>query len=143
MPSDHSRSPNFTQLFNDSYERIVAKGSEAFYQRFYDHFIVSSPKVAEAFANTDMEKQYDMLSLSLMQIMSFASDRRSNPYIEKIAKQHAQLNITDDLFELWAQCLLATVREMDEHYDAHVELAWRVTIAPGLEFIRAYGALTD
>ena len=143
MPSDGSRSPDFNQLFNDSYERIVAHGSEPFYQRFYEHFVAASPEVADAFANTDMERQYDMLSLSLMQIMSFASDRRSNPYIEKIASLHARLNISDNLFSLWAQCLIATVREMDDHYDAQVEIAWRVTIAPGLEFMRAYGALTD
>ncbi|BFM10054.1 globin [Simiduia litorea] len=143
MSSNGSRSPDFNKLFNDSYERIMARGSDVFYQRFYDHFIAASPEVAKAFVNTDMKRQYEMLSLSLMQIMSFASDRRSNPYIEKIANIHARLNISGNLFTLWAQCLIATVREMDDHYDAHVELAWRVTIAPGLEFMRAYCELAE
>ncbi|MDN3638194.1 globin [Simiduia curdlanivorans] len=143
MPTKESRSADFNKLFNDSFERIMARGSEAFYQRFYEHFIAASPEVAKAFANTDMERQYDMLSLSLMQIMSFASDRRSNPYIEKIANIHARLSISSDLFGMWGRCLIATVREMDDHYDAHVELAWRVTIAPGLEFMRAYCELAE
>lgn len=141
--SEKSAPLNFTQLFNDSYERLMDASQHDFFQAFYLHFVAASPEVAAAFANTDMEKQYDMLHLSLMQMMSFASDRRANSYLEQIATRHANLNINGTLYELWRDSLLKTVREQDPLYDAQVELAWRITLAPGLEFMRAYGLLAS
>lgn len=143
MPNERPRSMDFSQLFNDSYERLMAKKSHQFFERFYDNFVGKSPEVAVVFAHTDMARQYDMLRMSLMQVMSFASDRRTSPYLEKIAARHAALNIKGALFALWSDSLIETVRELDEHYDAQVELAWRVTLAPGLEFMRCYGTLVD
>lgn len=141
--SEKSAPLNFTQLFNDSYERLMVAGQHDFFQTFYRHFVAASPEVAAAFANTDMEKQYDMLHLSLMQMMSFASDRRANSYLEQIATHHANLNIRANLYDLWRESLLNSVRELDSQYDAQVELAWRITLAPGLEFMRAYGQLAS
>lgn len=142
MTAEHRDPLDFTRLLNDSYERLLDKNHQAFIDRFYQHFIAASPAVARAFAKTDMAHQTDMLHLSLLQMMAFAADRQASPYLTRIALQHANLAIGRELYDLWLQCLLKTVQELDERYDATVELAWRVTLAPGLEFMRAYGELT-
>lgn len=141
MSIESTETLSFIRLFNDSYERLMNTGHRAFIDRFYQHFTAASPEVARAFANTDMAHQSDMLHLSLMQMMSFAADRCASPYLAQIALAHARLDIGPALFDLWLRCLLQTVQELDERYDARVELAWRVTLAPGLEFMRAYGEL--
>ena len=141
MISENAKSADFPKLYNDSFERLMTVGSDAFYNRFYEIFLASSPDVKAAFANTNMAHQIEMLRGSLMQMVSFAANRQGTDYLCRVASRHAQLKIGSELFTAWEDCLLRTVREQDPRYDAMVELAWRVTLAPGLAFMRTYGAL--
>jgi hemoglobin-like flavoprotein len=142
MPSMEATPLDFSRLFNSSFERLSADDINEFYRRFYTVFVAASPQVKAVFAQTDMDRQVDMLKLSLMQMVAFAANRCSNDYLNRVASKHAQLGIDASLFSLWEECLLQVVRERDPQYDARVELAWRVTLAPGLAFMRTFGALS-
>ncbi len=143
MPSEYASPVDLSRIFNSSFERLSEAGIQDFYRRFYVLFIDASPAVRVAFANTDMERQVDMLRLSLMQMVGFAANRCSTDYLHKVASRHAQLGIDAALFTLWENCLVQAVRELDPHYDAMVELAWRVTLAPGLAFMKTFGLFSQ
>lgn len=141
MANEDNNQLEFSGIFSASFERLMARRDTDFIQAFYDLFIASSPKVAQVFNRTDMDRQAEMLRMSLTQMMAFAANRSANVYLQKVAAVHSELGISDELFRLWLQCLLQAVRDLDPHYDARVEMAWRVTMAPGLEFMRCYGEL--
>ena len=55
---------DYEAIFDASYERVKQQhaGKEAFFQAFYQRFVKADPRVAEHFAETDMERQQKMLA---------------------------------------------------------------------------------
>ena len=132
------------QRFVDSYARVGARDLETggFLDTFYRHFLESSPVVAEKFAGTDMEKQREMLRISLDHMVYFAIDREETSEIARVAGVHAKArtDIPAYLYELWLDSLLATVSQFDPGYDAEVDAAWREALAPAIDYMkRHYG----
>ena len=58
-------------------------------------------------------------------------------YLEYIAKRHDRhhLNIEPELYGLWLEALIATVREFDTEFDLSVENAWRSVLGYGIEYM--------
>jgi hemoglobin-like flavoprotein len=134
----------FLDTFNSSYERIVGPGvrlnsqSNDFFEDFYQRFIASSPEVATAFTNTDMEKQRSMLKKSLVFLASASAGHESSPYLAQVARRHgsSEANIPSHLYDLWLNCLLDSVRRFDPQFNDDVELAWRLVLGHGITYMR-------
>ena len=112
--------------------------NENFLTRFYEHFLAASPRVAEKFANTDFERQKEALRLSLrMMAMASVESDAADTYLEYIAKRHDRhhLNIEPELYELWLEALIDTVRECDNEFDAEIEQAWRSVLRYGINYM--------
>ncbi len=135
---------SYTQGFYDSYERIFGKGSNisesgmAFFDRFYDLFTQSSTIVSEAFQHTDMQHQKRMLRKSLLYCVGFTLNEQDASLMAEVARSHDvnHHDITPVLYDLWLDTMITTVREFDPCYDANVELCWRVSLAPGISYIK-------
>jgi len=115
--------------------------NEKFLTRFYEHFLTTSPRVAEKFADTDFERQKDALRLSLrMMAMASVESDAADLYLEYIAKRHNRhhWNIEPDLYELWLDALIDTVREFDDEFDAEVEQAWRSVLRYGIDYMSSH-----
>lgn len=134
----------FFDTFNASYERIVGPGvklssqSNDFFEDFYQRFIASSPEVATAFANSDMEKQRSMLKKSLIFLASSSAGHENNPYLAQVARRHgaSEANIPSRLYDVWLECLVDSVRRFDPKFDDNVELAWRLVLGHGITYMR-------
>lgn len=130
------------QLAEDSYRRCQG---EPFFQAFYHRLLGADPAVREKFANTDFERQNRLLQHGIGLLLSFG--RRPNPMLlARIAERHSSrdLDIAPALHEYFVDSLIETVREYDAACTPAVEDAWRVAVAPGIEFIVSrYASATD
>lgn len=125
-------------LFKRSLARCTAKKS--FLDRFYQRLLAASPDVALLFRDTDLARQKLLLKRSLSILMMFALDEqltRATFDLQALAEVHHRRRIAAPLYDLWLDCMLATVRECDPRYDAAVERAWRLTLAPGIAFMKS------
>jgi hemoglobin-like flavoprotein len=126
------------EVFDDSLARCLSK--HGFLDRFYERFLASSPQVREAFRNTDFAHQKKMLtdSLSLMTSMSGAPADELEE-LDRVARRHGKhdLDIGFELYDLWLESLMQTVREFDGHFDRDVDRAWRNVLAEGIEFMES------
>ncbi len=125
------------ELFNDSIERCSCQPE--FLRRFYTRFLASSDTVAKKFERTDLRKQARLLKTSLY-IMMLASDESERiVHLERLAKLHsrAELDIKPELYDLWLDRMLQTVKEFDPKFDMETETAWRRVLQPGIEFMKS------
>jgi hemoglobin-like flavoprotein len=94
--------------------------------------------VAEKFSDTDFKHQIEAMRLSLrMMAMASVESDAADLYLEYIAKRHDRhhLNIEPELYELWLEALIDTVREYDNEFDAEVEQAWRSVLRYGIDYM--------
>jgi hemoglobin-like flavoprotein len=121
----------------DSLHRCNADAD--FLNRFYERFLRSSPKVREKFRGTDFTRQKRMLQASLQMLLVAAQDdgQRSMPYLDEVAARHSasQLAIGAELYDLWLDSLLATVRETDPLWSAEIEHAWESVMTVGIAYL--------
>ena len=111
----------------------------AFLDRFYEQFLSSSPKVREKFVGTDFVRQKRMLQASLQLLLVAAQDdgKRPTPYLDEVAARHGatQMAIGAELYDLWLDSLLATVRETDPAWSPGVEHAWESVMTVGIAYL--------
>ena len=137
MDTDPRPSQIDLSLFKRSLARCTAKKN--FLDRFYQRLLAASPDVALLFRDTDLVRQKLLLKRSLSILMMFALDEqltRATLDLQALAEVHHRRRIAAPLYDLWLDCMLATVRECDPRYDAAVERAWRLTLAPGIAFMK-------
>ena len=110
-----------------------------FLDRFYARFLTSSSKVRERFAGTDFVRQKRMLQASLQLLLVAAQDdgARSTPSLDAVAARHSasQMDIGAELYDLWLDGLLATVREVDPGWNDEVERAWESVMTIGIAYL--------
>ena len=123
--------------FDQSLERCISRSG--FFDRFYEKFLASSPKVREKFANTDFVHQKRALKASLHMILLAAEDPEKGPerYLAGIAEQHSarDLDIGAELYDLWLDSLLETVEEADPEYSPDVKKAWEEVMMVGIHYL--------
>lgn len=134
-------------LFNDSYERLsdwvagAESGSrDAFFLRFYERFIAKSPEIARAFRDTDMRQQIAVLEKSIVYLVNYYATNNVHDFMRRVALRHAKgdLDIAPELYDLWLEALVETVRECDPRSNADTEEAWRIVLSPGIAFMKSY-----
>ncbi|KWB20812.1 hypothetical protein WL32_16915 [Burkholderia cepacia] len=135
---------NYEEIFQESYRRLTGDDNgERFFDRFYEIFLATSEHIRAKFANTEMARQKQMMRKSFFHLLTVYHTKVTSDYIERIAEEHgpSRLAIPEHMFNAWRGAILATVRELDaRHYDMKVEIAWAMTIAPGLELMRQMSA---
>ena len=113
-----------------------------FFQDFYDTFFESSPEIAKFFANTDMEKQKELLRKGISFMLMFAANHPGGKLaIDRIGEIHdpRHHNVRPELYARWTESLLATIEKYDRRFDENVRAAWHKALQPGLDrFIELY-----
>jgi hemoglobin-like flavoprotein len=133
-------SPADVDLFLASLKRCLAQ-QPLFTSHFYDRFIASSEEVREKFRDTDMQRQVRMLEDSLFVVANAVQGTDGSMArgdLPRIAARHsrADLAIRPELYDQWAECLVATARECDPAFRPEIEESWRVVLAFGVEYMR-------
>lgn len=132
---------DYRAAFKASLARVTdGARQQSFFDGFYDRFIASDPEIEAHFQDTDFTKQKLMLRESLAEMKEFCDSLQSNPYIVTLARIHGVRgrNISVRMFDVWLDCLVATVKDIDPDCTESVELAWRIVMAPGIEFMKFY-----
>jgi pantothenate kinase-related protein Tda10/hemoglobin-like flavoprotein len=102
-----------------------------FIPRFYRHFIGSSAEVAFKFRFTDFERQQHMLLRSLqLCAQATAGDPDGLAELSARAETHSRshLDIKPELYTLWLDAAIETVRECDPAWSPEVSAAWRQVV---------------
>ena len=124
--------------FKESIERCQT--NPHFLSLFYNKFITSNPVVREKFSNTNMENQKMMLHASLhMLMLSCLRNDAANVYLESVAKRHSksESDIKPELYDLWMEKLVETVKEIDKEYNKEIETAWRMILTHGIDYMKS------
>lgn len=130
--------------FAESYTRIFGKqikidetGSR-FFSAFYQRFLASSEEVALAFKNTDMQQQENMLKKSLLYSINFITNSASYDVMHRIAVSHSNrgYDIKPELYDLWMDCMIATVADFDPEFCDEIELAWRLAFSQAITYMK-------
>ena len=132
---------DYIQEFEASFARVTEPGRcDRFLDRFYERFVAADGVVAEKFRDTDLAHQKEMLRESLAEMFDFFLKHESNPYLITLARIHGVRgrDIPTRLYDVWLDTLVATVLECDPRATESVALAWRVVMAPGIEFMKFY-----
>ena len=125
------------QKFEESLKRCSADPD--FLDIFYGNFLTSSPKVREKFAGTDFDRQKRALRASFDTMLLAARDEANGleTYLAPLAEKHGarQLRIGAELYDLWLDNLLKTVKACDPAWTPRVEEAWEAVMGVGIRFL--------
>lgn len=119
-----------------SYQRC--EGSGGFFDTFYDLFFVKSPEIPHKFANTDMEKQKQIVMSSVLWILRLRTgDPQARREVEKIGESHSQRGhgIPPELYELWLDTPCEAIERHDPEYTPDLEAKWREVMQEGIDLI--------
>ena len=126
------------ELFNDSLQRCTTR--PGFLERFYEIFAASSEEVAEKFKRTNFQKQAILLKASLyLMVLAAWKKPEGHAHLERIAQLHGRngLDIRPELYDLWFDCLLRTVKEYDRGFNARTKRAWHTMMQSGIKFMKS------
>ncbi|WP_404362587.1 globin [Marinobacter sp.] len=131
---------SYEEIFDESYERVVreTRGDVDFFEAFYERFLDADPAVREKFRWTDMTDQRRILKKSFYSLVVFYVSGTPDLPLENIARSHSArgLDIRPELYDLWLECLVDTVREYDPQADDEIELAWRLVLSSGITYMK-------
>ena len=128
---------DYLEIFDESLQRVTTSG-DAFFDRFYASFLDSSDEIKNKFAKTNFQVQKLLLRQSLSYLLEFSAGFNDIKHLKNLANTHSksQKDIDPALYEHWLTTLIKTVKEFDPNYNTEVELAWRVILAPGIEYMK-------
>jgi hemoglobin-like flavoprotein len=131
---------DYLTFFRESYDRAIDRETrrDEFLDAFYDVFMSKSEEIAARFAETNMQRQKEMLYRSLHYMVDFSVQRRASEDLRKIAERHSasQIDIEPRLYDIWLDSLIETVKMFDPLFTEEIELAWRVVLAPGIVYMK-------
>ena len=119
------------------------RATAGFLDAFYQRFIASSDEVRAKFAKTDMMRQVRVMEDTLFVVANAVQGEEGSPArsdLPRIAERHSRrdLDIRPELYDLFLECLVVTVRTHDPQFTPAVEAAWRETMGFGIDYMRKY-----
>lgn len=131
---------NIDKVYQDSQERIIKYEEKYgdFFNRFYSHFLQSSPEIYDKFAKTNMRNQVTILKNFLVHLQSYYQTGNINSRLAEVAVTHNRSgqNIQAHLYDLWLSSLLKTLAECDPKYSNKVKDAWVHVLTPGIDYMK-------
>lgn len=132
---------------HDVYEKVKlqfgqCQFSPGFFDDFYADFTAQSPQIQAAFANTDMKAQKEALRSGLSILMMYAAggNQYAEGKLDRIGTSHSRtgLNISPDLYKVWTDSLMRTVRKHVRNTDAETDAAWARILKFGADRIASH-----
>jgi hemoglobin-like flavoprotein len=121
-----------------SYDRCCQ--APDFLQTFYRSLLAACPEAVPLFVHTDFERQNKLLRHAVGLLLIFPNQPAKEPtLLSRVAERHSRrdLNIAPALYRPFIDSLIDTVRQFDREFTPAVEEAWRETVAPGVEYMKA------
>jgi hemoglobin-like flavoprotein len=125
------------RAFEESLARCFADPD--FLDIFYGNFLGSSPKVRERFAGTDFDRQKQALRASFETMLNAAREGENglDSWLGPLAERHGarQLRIGAELYDLWLDSLLKSVKACDVAWTTDVEQSWEAVMGIGIRYL--------
>jgi hemoglobin-like flavoprotein len=110
-----------------------------FFDDFYKVFTSKSPEINRLFANTEMSEQKHALRAGLTFLIMFAEGQAAfaADKLDKIGSTHkkTKLNIRPDMYPMWIQSLVATVKKHVPEFNDVALKAWTAVLQHGVNRI--------
>ncbi len=128
------------RIFNDSYERVIhgpGRNSGEFFAAFYKILVAGNEDAANKLRSTDMAAQVRMLQSSVTILLNFFVTSHLDEILAQLAERHSKrgVDIPPELYSVWLDCLIETVRQFDPKFNDDVATAWRVVFSKGIAFM--------
>jgi hemoglobin-like flavoprotein len=74
-----------------------------------------------------------------MMMLAAQGNARGQRYLEEIADLHSsrRMDIKPEMYDLWLECLIQTLREFDPLFDDKVERVWRSLMNRGIGLMKS------
>ena len=128
--------PTILETFDRSLGRCNSK--PGFLDRFYELFQNHSEEIAEKFRDTDFQRQKSALRSSLfVMVVAVEGGEAAVAYLDQVARQHSRkdLDIGPELYDVWLDCLIQSVREYDPDFTDETEELWRDVMRFGIKYM--------
>ncbi|MGR5065140.1 globin [Photobacterium sp. DNB22_13_2] len=124
------------EIFNDSYARC--QRNNQFFFIFYRHFWQKEQRFKDIFQGVDLERQVQMLKLSISMIMLSSSSIQAREAIRRFGKAHGPdgIGVQPNDFEIWLDSLIETVQICDPRYNDEIADAWRECFKEGIAIMK-------
>ncbi len=125
-------------------ESLMRAEENRIYDKFYERFVTSDPRIGPYFLSTDFKKQKNLLRDGVGRALSFsAGDSASVSFVERLGVTHnrSHMNILPELYPFWLNSLIATLAETDPQWNKKLEAQWREALGKTIQLMsRAHGA---
>lgn len=126
---------NFHEYLNDSYEQI-SQEEQRFYDLFRFELIERSELIRRGFASYDHAAQRKILKKALLQMLNFSVSKKAGQYLVNLSQHHRELSVNREMFDLFVDCFESALVRFNPKLTALHQMAWRVTLAPGIELMK-------
>jgi hemoglobin-like flavoprotein len=106
-----------------------------FFDSFYANLVDQETEIAQMFAETDMQKQNELIEEGIGYLIAFAEgDSLAEAKIRELGKSHSRgfLNVRPEFYPLWAESLMKAIHEHDPEQTPELDGRWRTAITPGI-----------
>lgn len=128
------------QQVKASFERCSALGDE-FFDTFYANLVDQETAIAQMFAETDMQKQNELIEEGIRNLIAYAQgDENAENRIRELGRSHGRdhLNVPPEFYPFWVESLLKALGEHDAEFTEELEESWRSVLAPGINLMVSY-----
>lgn len=117
-----------------SYARCSALDDE-FFDSFYANLVDRETEIGQMFAETDMQKQNELIEEGIRSLIAFAEgEAAAEKHIRELGTSHSRhfLNVRPEFYPLWVESLLEALSEHDPEFNADLAEDWRTALKPGI-----------
>ena len=133
---------NFHEYLNDSYEQI-SQEERRFYDLFRFELIERSELIRRGFASHDHGAQRKILKKALLQMLNFSVSKKAGQYLVNLSLHHKDMSVNREMFDLFMDCFTSALVRFNPKLTVLHQLAWRVTLAPGIELMKHSDLLVE
>ncbi len=109
--------------------------SQTFTEAFYSKLLAADERYRKLFADTEFKVQNNMLAMGLFQVYTYNMTKMVEHNLVKIGQAHGGMGLDANDFAVWKQCMMETVAQFDDQYDATVEEQWENVIDASIAII--------
>jgi len=109
--------------------------SQDFFDDFYSTLSDKAPGIGTMFAHVDMHRQNQLVRTGVESLIDYAAGRKdAEQELLRLGGTHGRrgLDVVPDLYPLWVDTLVETVREYDPQADDSIDAAWRMVLRDGI-----------
>jgi len=113
------------EILRTSFE-IVDSRDPNFVARFYTRLFARYPQLSRMFGGSVSQRQHTMLYQALVAVLDHIDDASwLEDALKKYGARHASYGVTDEMYDWFGECLLATLADIDDSmWTPELAAAW-------------------